>query len=115
LEKRFEKIAEAEYDGIEALMPSPEEEATIRRLLKDYGFVCVIQIGRDGGTIGPSKRTRSEPLLINSHSAIQDATYEEHKRLLLGASSGCMGELAVARLPHPTIHSKPAWRSEASS
>lgn len=82
LEEKFEWIAAAGYDGIEARMPSTEDEATFKRLVKAYDFACVIQIGRDGGTIESFKvhverAAGFHPLLINSHSSKHDVSYEE--------------------------------------
>ncbi len=82
MSERFERIAAAGYDGVEARMPAPEDEAEFKRLLKQYGMVYVAQIGRDGGTIDSFTRNVEraagfEPMLINSHSFRHDANYEE--------------------------------------
>ncbi|GHH99830.1 sugar phosphate isomerase/epimerase family protein [Neobacillus kokaensis] len=82
LEEQFSDIAKAGYDGIEALLPSKEEESQFKELLEKHQFDYIAQIHTYGDHIESfteltNRAKEFNPLLINSHSAKDSMTFDE--------------------------------------
>ena len=90
LEKQFEMIAEAGYQGIEGAAPSKEQEKQFRSLLDSYKLDFIAGIHSDGDHIR-SFRERAEraaqfgPLLINSHSGKDSMEWDDQVRFFESA------------------------------
>ncbi|TDL74740.1 sugar phosphate isomerase/epimerase [Rhodococcus qingshengii] len=91
LESQFELIASAGYDGIESPLPNkiekffgfPADEKLFRRLLEQYELEYIAMVFTDGPNHAESfseqveRATEWSPILINSHSARDNMTFDE--------------------------------------
>lgn len=82
LESQFSRIAQAGYDGIEANLPSAENENQFKELLHKYELEFILQINTYGDHISTFEEQvheglKYQPMLINSHSAKDSMPYEE--------------------------------------
>ncbi|HZG74929.1 MAG TPA: TIM barrel protein [Paenibacillus sp.] len=84
LEALFERIAAAGYDGVEALVPEPAEEARFRSLLEQYKLDYIPMIYSDGDhkTSFRERLLRAAefgPAKVNSHSAKDWMDFDEQR------------------------------------